>query len=374
MRAESLHAARALLSSLVFASAAASAQDAVRGAALYRVLPGEPAVGSCISCHGEPVNNRNGVLRGAAGPELISKTIAAVSRMGFLRQYLTDADLADVAAYLATIVPAGPVDTLPDLWPTADDFGSQLVGTQSSAREILIRNLQPRTDVAVGAVLSADPLAFPVQHDCPVSLPPLGQCTATAWFRPQTEGSAVAAFKVVDASGRTLREGTVSGVGVAAAPPVLAWLANAQTLIDFGQVPLGRTAQRELTLQNTSSAGAAIQTLRVTGPNAARFTMEGSYLTAGRLEGMAACTMTLTFTPTGAGRAEGWIEVTSNASNAPLVRVAAAGVAVPAAPPAASAPPAEAGNGTGGGASSAGWVAMLCVAVLALRGRRQPPV
>ena len=64
----------------------AKAQDATRGAALYRSLPGQPGVGSCTSCHGEPVNNRNSVLRGAAGPELISKTIAAVSAMGYLRQ------------------------------------------------------------------------------------------------------------------------------------------------------------------------------------------------------------------------------------------------------------------------------------------------
>ncbi len=87
---------------LIFGTAGVAARDAVRGAQLYGALPGSPGVGSCISCHGEPLNNRNSVLRGAAGGALISRTIAAVSAMGYLRQYLADADLADIAAYLVT--------------------------------------------------------------------------------------------------------------------------------------------------------------------------------------------------------------------------------------------------------------------------------
>lgn len=103
----------ALAVAMLAAPDLAGAQDARRGAALYQVLPGEPVVGSCMSCHGEPINNRNSILRGAVGPDLISRTIAAVSRMGYLRQYLGDSDLADLSAYLATIVPAGPVDACP---------------------------------------------------------------------------------------------------------------------------------------------------------------------------------------------------------------------------------------------------------------------
>ena len=348
----------------------AMAQDALRGAALYSELPGQPGVGSCISCHGEPVNNRNSVLRGAAGADLISKTITAVARMGFLRQYLTDADLGDIAAYLATIVPAGPVDLLPEPWPTADDFGAQLVGTQSLARVVLIRNLQPRAAMAIGAVLSSDPAAFAVQHDCPLSLPPFGECRATTWFWPQGGGAAAARMSVVDTGGRVLRQVVLTGTGAAVAPAVLAWSANTPALLDFGQVPLGQAARRELTLLNTSAAAVALARLHITGPSASRFTLDASCAAAGRLEGEAACTVTIGFAPTSAGGAEGWIEINSDASNAPLVRLAAAGVAAGVAAPGPE-PVASAPAGSGGGALSAAWVAMLLAAVVALRTQRR---
>ena len=146
---------------LALGVATAHAQDAVRGSALYRALPGNPGVGSCISCHGEPINNRNSVLRGAGGGATISRTIAAVGAMGYLRQYLVDADLGDIAAYLASVAPAGPIDALPDLSPTADHFGAVLVGTQATERVVVVRNRQPRDDVSIGAVLSADVAQFP---------------------------------------------------------------------------------------------------------------------------------------------------------------------------------------------------------------------
>ena len=342
----------------------AKAQDATRGVALYRSLPGQPGVGSCISCHGEPVNNRNSVLRGAAGPELISKTIAAVSAMGYLRQYLAEGDLADISAYLATIVPAGPVDLLPDLWPTSDEFGAQLVGTQSVPRVLLIRNLLRRSEIAIGAVRSSDPITFPMQHDCPISLPPLGQCRATAWFWPQLVGPVSASFTVVDSGGRVLREGNLAGTGAPQQPPALAWSAETPLPIDFGQVPVGQAVQRVLTLVNTTAAVVTLSRLRVTGPNASRFTLQAPCGEVDRLEAGAVCPVTLGFAPSAAGRVEGWIELVSDARNAPLVRVAAAGIAVPVEPPVASEPDR---SSSGGGAMSAGWIVMLLFAVLALR-------
>lgn len=367
MRVTSARAFASLSLALTLAPGFAGAQDAARGAALYRELPGQPALGSCISCHGEPINNRNSVLRGAAGPALISKTIAAVARMGYLRNYLTDADLGDVAAYLASVVPAGSVDSLPEPWPTADEFGAQLVGTQSPPRAVLIRNLQPRGDIAIGAVLSSDEAAFPIQHDCPLSLPPFGQCTAMTSFRPQSVGPASARFTIVDTGGRELRVGILNGTGAAAAPAALAWSSGTPTLVDFGRISLGQVARRELVLINTSAAAVALATLRVTGPNASRFTLDTTCALGGTLEGRTTCTVTLGFAPSIAGRAEGWVEVVSDASNAPLVRIAAAGVAASPAPPSASAPGGGSITGSGGGSLSPYWVAMLLLAVIALR-------
>jgi hypothetical protein len=45
--------------------------------------------------------------------------------MGYLRQYLTEADLADISAYLATVAPAGAVELLPATWPSGEEFGEE---------------------------------------------------------------------------------------------------------------------------------------------------------------------------------------------------------------------------------------------------------
>jgi Abnormal spindle-like microcephaly-assoc'd, ASPM-SPD-2-Hydin len=217
-------------------------------------------------------------------------------------------------------------------------------------------------------VLSSDPLAFPVQHDCPVSLPPFGQCSATIWFRPQAAGPAQARISMVNTSGQPLREATLAGTGTHTAPAALAWSANPLQGIDFGPVALGQSARRELSLSNRSSQAVNITTLRITGPNASRFTLDAPCAASGRLDAQASCAVTIGFAPGSAGRAEGWIELVSDASNAHLVRIAAAGVAAVAADPVAT-PPVSGGGGSGGGggAMSAGWLGLLLAAVLALR-------
>ncbi len=346
---------------------AAQAQDAGRGNALYRTLPGSPAAGSCISCHGEPVNNRNGVLRGAAGGPVIARTISAVGAMGYLHRYLGDADLADIAAYLATVVPAGPVDALPDLSPTADHFGAQTIGTQSGERTLLLRNRLPRGELSIGAVISADIDQFPLRHDCPLALPPLGQCSIHVGFRPATPGAIGTTFNVVDSGGQLLRSGAVSGLGVTGPPAALTWREPPDLL--FGNVALGQTVLRTALLVNASALPAQVARLRVTGPNASRFVLESDCPAGSRIEAGAGCELRLRFAPQVAGLVEGWIEIESDASNAPLARVSASGVTAAADVPEVQTPPA----GGGGGAMPAWWTTLLAAAALALR-RRSPRV
>jgi mono/diheme cytochrome c family protein len=351
------------------ASTAALAQDATRGAALYRALPGSPGVGSCFSCHGEPLNNRNNVLRGATGGALISRTIAAVGAMGYLRQYLGDADLADIAAYLATVAPPAALEVLPEPWPTVDDFGAQAVGTQAPEREVLVRNLQPRSEIAIGSVVSSDPLVFPVQPECPLSLPPLAQCRVRTWFRPHAEAPAEARFDILSPGGQVLRSGRLLGTGAASQPGQLAW-APAVSLVDFERVVVGQTSSRTLVLNNPSSLPVVLTRLRVTGPQALRFGITAACVAAGRIEAGASCEVTRTHTPRAAERAEGWVELTSDAGNAPLLRVQAIGAADGGGgDSSASALPEEA---TGGGALSTWWVALLLVAAVRLGRWRRP--
>jgi hypothetical protein len=321
-------------------------------------------VGSCFSCHGEPLNNRNNVLRGASGGAIISRTIAAVGAMGYLRQYLNEADLADVSAYLATAVPSGALEELPDPWPTVDDFGAQVVGTLAAERTVLIRNLQPRLDIAIGSVVSSDPEVFPLQPECPLGLPPLGQCRVRTWFRPRAPGAAEARLDILTPGGQVLRSARLLGTGVDLAPVRLAW-EPARELIDFGRVELGRSATHTLTLHNLSSQPVLLRRLRVTGPQALRFSLAAACASAGSLQADERCEVTITHTPRAAERAQGWVELDADASAAPLLRVQAIGVAAVESPPTDST---TAPQATGGGAiTSVGWWLALAWAALALR-------
>lgn len=350
---------------LALGPAGAGAQDAGRGAQLYRALPGSSNVGACFSCHGEPLNNRNSVLRGAAGGALISRTIAAVSAMGYLRQYLGDADLADIAAYLATVVPTPALETLPEPWPSFDDFGVQAVGTQAAERAVWLRNLQPRAEIAIGTVVSSDPAVFPVQHECPLSLPPFGQCRVRTWFRPSQVGPAEARFDVLSPGGQVLRSGRLLGTGATLQPPQLTWVSDRQP-VDFGRVEIGRSAEVRLQLSNPGTTPVALGRLRAAGPQALRFLVAADCLAAGRLEAGAVCEVTVTHAPRVAERAEGWIELASDAANAPLLRLQAIGVNAEGAAPSASEP----GPGATGGGAMAPWTLFgLAMAVAALRGR-----
>lgn len=350
---------------------AAQAQDAARGAQLYRELPGNPGVGSCLSCHGDPANNRNSVLRGAVGGGWIARTITAVGAMGYLRQHLTEADLADVSAYLATVAPAGQVALLPAPWPVSEDFGLQQMGTRAAERPILLRNLQTR-EISLGAVVSEDPQTFPLRHDCPLTLPPLQQCTLRVAFAPQQVGLLTSRYQVLDSGGRVLRSGGLQGEGSAAAAPALQWAAGTPALLDFDRVSVGGERTLALTLINPGMQPVNLSRLRANGAGAARFAVEAPCLDAGRLELGAPCAVTLRYRPVAAERDEAWLEMGATAGHAPTVRLLGLGEAAPAPapPPPAPAPqptpaPAPAASSGGGSGSPLFALALLLAAACA---------
>ncbi len=100
----------------------AQAQDAARGQLLYGSLPGSSGLGSCFSCHGDASENRSSVLRGAGGGEVIARVMNAVGAMGYLRAFLTERDLADISAYLASVESPPPAAPPPRVGPVDADF------------------------------------------------------------------------------------------------------------------------------------------------------------------------------------------------------------------------------------------------------------
>ena len=134
--------ARPFLATLTLAACAAAAQaagDATRGAALYLQLPGMST--SCVGCHGpDPAANRNNLLRAANQPAALLKALNTFSAMGFLRDALDEARIADLSAYLDRVLLTAALDAPLALWPRTIEFGSLGIGEVSAIHRVTLLN------------------------------------------------------------------------------------------------------------------------------------------------------------------------------------------------------------------------------------------
>lgn len=113
------HLAAAALLAAGFAATPAAAQSASNGQQLYGAY--------CLACHGSPP--AGGPERAAGNPSIIRNAInGGVPAMSFLRSVVTDADITDIAAYLAQLANPNPQPAIPafdytDLWWNASESG-----------------------------------------------------------------------------------------------------------------------------------------------------------------------------------------------------------------------------------------------------------
>ena len=112
---------RSVAVALLAAALPAGAQSVAHGQSLYGNI--------CRVCHGFPPSG--GPERAEGNPAVIQAAInGRVPAMGFLRQVLTSADIADIAAYLRSLLdtPEPPAPVVPafdytDLWWNPDESG-----------------------------------------------------------------------------------------------------------------------------------------------------------------------------------------------------------------------------------------------------------
>lgn len=102
-----------LLLAWMLSPVAALSQSVANGGVLYREY--------CISCHGQPPGG--GADRAANNPALIAGAInGRVPAMAFLRSFISASDMADIAAYIASLSapppppPPAPALDYTDLW------------------------------------------------------------------------------------------------------------------------------------------------------------------------------------------------------------------------------------------------------------------
>ncbi len=110
---------------LVLAGAQAHGQSVSNGQSLYN--------GTCNSCHGTPPVG--GPERAANAPSVIRNAINSVGAMQFMRGMYSDAQLADIAAYIGSLQSGGgggsttPLFDYTDLWwnPLESGWGFNII-------------------------------------------------------------------------------------------------------------------------------------------------------------------------------------------------------------------------------------------------------
>ena len=358
----------------------AHAQDPLRGAGLYLQLPA--GVAACVSCHGpDPAGNRNNLLRAAGQPVVLLKALNAIGVMGYLKSALTDADIADLAAYLDTVARAAS-DPTHSVWPRTVEFGALGFGTVSPEHVVWLRNLSaaPLSGVTPRVVGGH----FEARHNCPTVLAPAAACSVALRTLAPSPGD-----RRSDALTWGSASPAVTGLAASGAAGPVAVLSTSAADLDLGSADVGAVALRRLSLINAGTAPTTLGVYTFTGPTAGAFSTDGGCASGTVLMPGTACAVEVLWRAGAPVAYEAALQWRSDGTNPAPLRLQAQGVAAsaPTVPPAVtptsppSNPPQVEGANSGGGCTGSGsglradsgttlWMAGAVAALLVRRGRR----
>lgn len=353
-------AVRCVVLAAALAGTAAEAQDAVRGAQLYLQLP---TVNSCVSCHGpDPSQNRNNILRAADRPTDLQQALNTVSAMGFLRQSLGDAEVADLAAYLGRVLQVAATNAPAALWPTTIEFGSFGPGDTVPAQHVELLNQGT-------AALALDPpqllgTAHTQTHDCPASLPPAGRCRIELRAVATMPGATASTLRL---SGNAPWLPLVVGVTstVRSGPLGRLSIEPGSAPLDFAAVDVGTVVTRDLALVSHGTAPVTLGAATLTGPQRAAFRVDGDCARDRVLAPGERCTLRVSFAPTVALAAAATLQWRSDGGNPGTLALSGSGSGRAVAGPAPDPEPV-----TGGGAAGAASLLLLALLVAVISRRR----
>ena len=336
---------RAFMAMLVASAAcAALAQDASRGAQLYVQLPGETP--SCVSCHGpDPTQNRNNILRAADRPATLLRALNTVGVMGYLRDSLNDAAIADLAAYLARVAVVAAPDAAVALWPSTIEFGRLPAGGVSPPHGVTLRNLGSE---ALGL---ARPLmvgqGFSLSDDCPASLAPGSSCALDAAGVDRgrgTRGGDAAAGHV-----GTLVATVCSGCPPPWSTPGRASCRPTRHSSTSARCRPVRAMTRNITLTSHGTLPVTLGVATLTGPGRGQFQLDGACAPGTVLAPGLQCVLQVVYAPGVAGSAQAVLQWRSDGVNPGTVVLEGRATAVPAAPaPPVPTPAPSLSSGSGG--------------------------
>ena len=198
------------------------------------------------------------------------------------------------------------------LSPTSLPFGSQPVGTTSTARTVTLSNTGNATlRITSLAVKGTNGSDFAQTNTCGSSVAAGAHCTIRVTFKPLASGSLLtASLSITDNARGSPQTVSLSGMGTAAVVSLSA--AN----LAFGSQPVSTTSTAHtINLSNTGNGTLSITSFALTGANGGNFAQTN---TCGRsLAAGAHCTISVTFTPSASGSRTASLSITDNAKGSP---------------------------------------------------------
>ncbi len=96
------------------------------------------------------------------------------------------------------------------LTPSALTFPSQVIGTQSSSQEVVLKNTAEQSSAVTSITISGD---FHQTNNCPATLAPSGTCTISVTFLPTAAGTRTGTLTVNDLWAGSPQTETLTGTG-----------------------------------------------------------------------------------------------------------------------------------------------------------------
>lgn len=309
--AESVIGMRFLLAlALAIAALPSHSQDVANGKALYSsaVVAGKQSC-SNSACHaGLPANPQNRIATGI-GAATIKTGIASVSQMAFLSGHLTDSQLNDLSAYIASVLGGTPTYLTvapapsPALAPTALTFAAQSLRTASTPQTVTVSNA-----AAAGAALVLGSATLSSGSDYAISggtcaagtsLAAGAACTFSVTFTPSVTGTRSATLTVAHNGSGGASTVSLTGTGVDNSPAVTL----SPTQLSFTQTVGATSDPLRVVVGNSGTSALVLSSLALSGGNASDFAIAAASTCASgtSLASGSNCFVELRFTPGAAG-------------------------------------------------------------------------
>jgi len=237
---------------------------------------------------------------------------------------------------------SGPVAAI---FPSSEDFGPITVGQSSNSKLVTLTNTGDQAlSLNSIVVAGADPSDFVATPNCsfPTVLAPNATCAVSVVFSPTAAGTRLASLAATDNAPGSPQSIPLSGTGASPLPAVTLTPGS----LTFATTTQGSTSPAQsVTMTSSGSATLHISSVLPGGSNPADFQVTNAC--SGAYPVASTCSITVTFSPLGAGQRTANLTITDDAPDSPQsVQLTGTGAALPPGTPLAKLTPSSISFGT----------------------------